>query len=270
LLADPGDARLWRLVLPDLEDWARLAGVLLLKIDPDVPADAEGVADAWAARRWRRSEEQIQFRNTMVSNLAAGEEALFAGLKHKTRYNVRLAARRGVNVRHGGAADLAAFYRLYAETGERGGFATRSFPYYRDAWSALLDAGHATVLIAEREGRPLAGVIPAAFGPTAWFLYGASATEGRRHMGAYAAQWESLRWAIERGCRRYDWWGGPDRLDERDPLWGVHRFKSGFGASWVEQLGAWDYPARPAAYALWRVASRLRRRVLRLGSPMVG
>ncbi len=262
LLARPEDPDRWSLVLADLEAWARRERLVLLKIDPDVPAGAESVRRAWSERGWRPSAEQIQFPNTMVSDLSLGEDALSEAMKPKARYNIRLAGRRGVVVRHGSHADLDAFYALYAETGVRGGFAIRARPYYVDAWSTFLKAGRATVILAEREGVPLAGVIPVAFGPTTWFLYGASATAGREHMPAYAAQWESLRWAVSRGCRHYDWWGGPTVLDERDPLWGVYRFKRGFGAAWVEQLGAWDFPVRPVLFALFGRLARLRRTVL--------
>jgi lipid II:glycine glycyltransferase (peptidoglycan interpeptide bridge formation enzyme) len=229
-----------------------------LKIDPDVPAEAEAVAAEWRQRGWRPSPEQIQFPNTMVSDLSGGRDALWAGLKQKTRYNIRLAERRDVRVRRGGEADLATFYGLYAATAARAPFAIRSREYYLDAWTMFLRQDRAAVLLAEREGRALAGVIPVAFGDTAWFLYGASADEGREHMPAYLAQWASLEWAIERGCRAYDWWGGPTRLEEDDPLWGVYRFKEGFGARWRPQLGAWDYPSDPARAAAYQALSRLR------------
>jgi len=82
-------------------------------------------------------------------------------------------------------------------------------------------------------------------------------------MPAYLAQWESLRWAVARGCQRYDWWGGPSVLDASDPLWGVYRFKRGFGAEWVPQLGAWDLPVQARRYALYDRLDRWRRAWLR-------
>jgi len=259
LVADPLVPAAWARVLADLEAWTRERGLALLKIDPDVPASAAPVANLWRGRGWKPSDEQIQFPNTMTSDLAGGEAAVLAAMKPKSRYNLRLAERRGVTVRHGGPADLEVFHALYAETGARGGFAVRSWPYYRDAWTTFLESGRATLVLAERRGVPLAGVLPVAFGPTAWFLYGASGAAGREHMPAYLAQWESLCWAIARGCRTYDWWGGPTRLDASDPLWGVYRFKEGFGAVWRPQIGAWDYAARPARAAAYRALARARR-----------
>lgn len=259
LLARPDDPDAWAGVLAGLEAWARAAGLVQVKIDPDVPLAAAPVAARWRARGWRPSAEQIQFPNTMVSDLAGGEPAVWAQLKPKTRYNVRLAERRGVTVRHGGAGDLDAFHAMYAETAARAGFGLRARAYYDDAWRTYLDRGDATVILAERDGQALAGVIPVAFGDAVWYLYGASADAGREHMPAHLVQWESLRWAIARGARRYDWWGGPTTADPRDPLAGVGRFKEGFGAALVRQQGAWDFPAGRVRYALYHAAGRARR-----------
>lgn len=257
-LADPDEPAAWSAALARIEAEARRLGLTQIKIDPDVPKDAEALASAWRRRGWRPSEEQIQFPNTMESDLGAGEAGLLAAMKPKTRYNIRLAERRGVTIRYGGAADLDCFFELYAETGRRGGFGLRTKAYYIDAWSSFLARDRAALILAEHEGRALAGVFPVAFGSTAWYLYGASTELGREHMPAYLAQWESLRWALARGCRRYDWWGGPSVLDASDPLWGVYRFKAGFGARLVEQLGAWDFAPVAWRYALYRRMARLR------------
>ena len=64
--------------------------------------------------RWHFSNEQIQYRNTVVLDLQPEEELILARMKSKTRYNIRLAARKGVQVRQGGLEDLPGLYRLYA------------------------------------------------------------------------------------------------------------------------------------------------------------
>ncbi len=157
------------------------------------------------------------------------------------------------------------FFDLYVATARRNGFAIRAREYYLDAWSRFLAAGQATVILATRVGQPLAGVIPVAYGPTAWYLYGASADEGREHMPAYLAQWASLEWALARGCHTYDWWGGPTVLSEDDPMWGVFRFKEGFGARLVAQQGAWDYGAVGPLFAAYQCLTSVRRRALAVG-----
>lgn len=257
--ASEGD---WRRILASLAAWAASHSVAVIKAELDVAAPGAAVARALGAEGWRRSHEAIQFPNTMVTDLTPGPEALLAAMKPKTRYNVRLAKRRGVVADRGGEGSLLAFWDLYSATARRDGFPVRPREYYLDAWRALLADNRATVILARRDRTALAGVIPVIQGQTAFYMYGASADQGRRHMGAYLAQWESMRWAMGRGCRRYDWWGGPTRLAPSDPLWGVYRFKVGFGARWLERLGPWDLPVSPWRYEAYRRLTGLRRGLL--------
>jgi peptidoglycan pentaglycine glycine transferase (the first glycine) len=241
--SDYEDRSLLEAALKALVEWARAAGAMSIKIDPDVELE-DGTAFSDCLRRlgWRPSPEQIQFKNTLLIDLERGEEELLAAMKSKTRYNVRLAAKRGVTVRAGGEADLACFYAMYATTAGRDRFIIRPFDYYRDVWGRFLAAGLAHLLLAKVEGEPIAGVVLFRFGPTAWYMYGASTGQHRNLMPNHLLQWEAMRWAQARGCRTYDLWGAPDVLDESDPLWGVYRFKEGFGGRFVRRIGAWDYP----------------------------
>jgi len=255
-------------VLSRIELEARRARAIFVKIDPDVGAGTEtgtALTHLLQQRGWRPSPEQIQFRNTLLSDLTPDEEVLLAGMKSKTRYNVRLAERRGVVVRSGTLADLALFYEMYAETGRRDGFIVRPFDYYHHVWEMFLGAGIAHVLLAEVKAQAVAGLILFRFGRTAWYMYGASTGRERRLMPNHLLQWEAMRWAKAQGCTTYDWWGAPDALDESDPMWGVYRFKVGFGGEFVPHIGAWDFPVSRSLYWLYsvampRVLERLRRR----------
>jgi lipid II:glycine glycyltransferase (peptidoglycan interpeptide bridge formation enzyme) len=80
----------------------------------------------------------------------------------------------------------------------------------------------------------------------------------REKMPNHLLQWEAIRWARAQGCHTYDFWGAPDSFQPGDPLWGVWRFKEGFGGTVIRTLGAWDYPASPGAYAVYtRLLPRL-------------
>ncbi len=255
-------------------DWlaarARAVRALWVKIDGDPhlaqpPAErAQGLARyraLLAQRGWRYSPSQVQFRNTAHTDLKRSDEALLAAMKPKTRYNIRLAERRGVSVRRiapieGAEADL--LYEMYAETAQRDGFLIRPAAYYLDAWRAL----GGVAFIADHEGRALAGLVLLCFADRAWYFYGMSRDVGREHMPNYLLQWVALRWARDQGYRIYDWWGAPDTLSPNDPLWGVYRFKEGFGAQLVEGLGAWDFAPFPALYTLY---NRLGPRLIRSG-----
>jgi lipid II:glycine glycyltransferase (peptidoglycan interpeptide bridge formation enzyme) len=254
-------------VLADLRRLAADQRALFIKIDPDLavgrglPGEPSAVEDPTgaglernlAAAGWRPSPEQIQFRNTLILDLAVSEDSLLAAMKQKTRYNIRLAQRRGVRVRLGDDDDLDRLYRMYAETSVRDGFVIRHFEYYLDAWGAFLAAGMAQPFVAEVGDEAVAGLVVYRFGPTVWYLYGMSRQAHREDMPNHLLQWEAIRWARAQGCRTYDFWGAPDDLDPEDPMWGVYRFKEGFGAQLVRTLGAWDLPLRPIPYRLYQV-----------------
>ncbi len=248
---DDPDAR--TLVLDDLQRLARKENAIFIKIDPEVQAPHAGrtVSAELTARGWRFSQDQIQYRNTVVLDLSGTEEDWLARMKQKTRYNLRLAEKKGVTVRRGSPADLSEVYRMYAETSVRDGFVIRSEGYYRHAWESFLKAGLAEILLAEVEGKPVAGLILFFFGGRAWYLYGMSRDVHREKMPNYLLQWEAMRSAKDHGCLQYDLWGAPDTFDESDPMWGVFRFKEGLGGEVVQYIGAWDYPARPLTYNLY-------------------
>lgn len=265
LLLDWKDRALRKRVLADLASFARQRSAFLLKIDPDVvigygepgteqnQPDKTGLEllDELSASGWRFSGEQIQFRNTVLLDLEQSEETLLMAMKSKTRYNIRLAGRKGVTVRRGGLADLDLLYAMYAETAVRDGFAIRSKQYYLAVWQTFLSSQMLTPLIAEVGGQPVAGLMLFTFGDISWYIYGMSKDEHRNLMPTYLIQWEAIRLAKEKNCRVYDLWGAPDNFEPYDSMWGVYRFKKGLGGSVVRTVGAWDLPLRPWIFTLY-------------------
>lgn len=278
-LLDWGNDSLRAQVLDDLQALAQHERAILIKIDPDIalPAppvppialqsargettemrdggDIGGVTSDLRLRTWRLSSDQIQFRNTVILDLRPSEAQLLERMKQKTRYNIRLAEKKGVRVRSGlgSPADLDLLYRMYAETSVRDGFVIRSKDYYRDAWSTFIQAGLARPFIAEVEGQAVSALVLFIFARTAWYMYGMSREAHREKMPNHLLQWEAMRWAKAQGCERYDFWGAPDEFDSSDPMWGVWKFKEGFGGQVVRHIGAWDYPASPLLYRLYTV-----------------
>lgn len=271
-LLDWADAVLRRRVLLDLAALAHQRGAIFVKIDPDiwlgrgVPGQADdrpdpaGLAVVNELHRlgWRPSDEQVQFRNTVLIDLAPSLEELFANFKQKSRYNVRLAERKGVTVRPADAADLTLLYRMYAETATRDGFVIRPEDYYLTLWSLMQQAGMAEPLLAEVEGQPVAGMVIFRFAGRAWYMHGMSRPAHREKMPNHLLQWEAIRRARSAGCHTYDLWGAPDVFDESDSMWGVYRFKEGLGGVVHRGLGAWDLPVRPVFYHLYtRILPRI-------------
>jgi peptidoglycan pentaglycine glycine transferase (the first glycine) len=264
-LLDWRDQILRKQVLSDLASLARRQRAIFIKIDPDVSLGTgilgeEGATDDSIGQAvlfdlqqigWRQSSEQIQFRNTMLVELTPSEEALLAKMKQKTRYNLRLAERKGVRVRTGSAADIPLLYQMYAETSVRDGFVIRDQAYYQTLWKTFMNADMADPLIAEVNGEPVAALILFVFAGKAWYLYGMSRETHREKMPNYLLQWEAMQHARAKGCTHYDLWGAPDTFDESDPMWGVYRFKEGFGGYVTRSIGAWDCPTRPGVYKLY-------------------
>lgn len=264
-LLDWGNAVLRRQALHDLADLGRRNGAIFVKIDPDVvlgvgiPGDAGAQEDQTGlavlqdlqSLGWRFSEEQVQFRNTVLIDLRLDEAQLLANMKQKTRYNIRLAQRKGVAVREASSAELPLLYRLYAQTAARDNFVIRDEQYYLRLWFTMMQAGMAEPLIAEVQGEPVAGVVIFRFGRKAWYMQGMSSLAHREKMPNYLLQWEAMRRARAAGCEVYDLWGAPDEFVESDPLWGVYRFKEGLGGKVVRHLGAWDLPIRKSVYRLY-------------------
>jgi peptidoglycan pentaglycine glycine transferase (the first glycine) len=265
-LLDYGDARLRRVVLNQLEQIARQERAIFVKIDPavihsyDLDSEPRLSPTGAAVRRdleergWRFSADQIQFRNSVTLDLELSEEELLARMKQKTRYNIRLAARKEVAIRAGSPDDFDRFFALYAETAVRDGFTIRPKAYYLDIWSNFQAAGQGHLLLAEYDRQLLGGVFLVGYGRQAIYMYGASSDLERPRMPNYLLQWEAIRWAKAVGYTLYDMWGAPDEFVETDRMWGVWRFKSGFNGQVVGHIGAWDYTSRPNLYWLYVVA----------------
>jgi peptidoglycan pentaglycine glycine transferase (the first glycine) len=253
-----------------LRDACRKCRAALLKIEPDLP-DSALLADRLQAYGFARSAQRVQPLSTIQIDLTGDAESILACMKPKWRYNIRLAERKGVTVKLGSMADLPAIQALLQVTGERDGFGVHSAAYYQAATELFGPANMATWLVAEHEGEMLAAIAVFALGRHAWYMWGASADHGRNLMPNHALQWAAMEWARARGCQIYDLWGIPDEVGARpevfeDPdswgeggLWGVYRFKQGFGGRVVRFAGAWDLPISRAGEALYRLGLRVRR-----------
>ncbi len=246
-----GSERLWR----EVDTVCKMNRAVFLKVEPD--AWEELSLDAWRVAV-RTSPHNIQPPRTIVLDIKKSEGEILAGMKQKTRYNIRLAAKKGVTVRPWD--DLTAFHTMMSVTGERDGFGVHSKAYYQRAYQLFHPQGKCELLLAEYEGKPLASLMVFANGRRAWYVYGASNNEERNRMPTYLVQWEAIRWAKARGCEEYDLWGVPDEDEETleaqfekrsDGLWGVYRFKRGFGGAVKRAAQALDRVYNPLLYWMY-------------------
>lgn len=272
-LMDWDDAALRARVLDDLQAFAKRQGAIFVKVDPDValgagvPRTEEAVEfnsgqearSELTLRGWKFSQDQIQFRNTVLIDLSPSEDEMLRRMKQKTRYNIRLAKKKGVTVRVGTVDDLPLLYRMYAETSLRDGFLIREEGYYQTVWRNFMSVPLSTFslqpfsepLIAEVDGQTVGAVSMFYFAGQAIYLFGMSRDEHREKMPNYLLQWEALRRAKTLGCQIYNLWGAPNEFDESDELWGVFRFKEGLGGYVLRTIGAWDFTPNPILYKMY-------------------
>jgi lipid II:glycine glycyltransferase (peptidoglycan interpeptide bridge formation enzyme) len=213
-----------------------------------------------------RAASDIQVPDTVLIDLTPSEEDILAAMKPKWRYNIRLAAKKAVEVSCHGADAVSEFYRLYRETAARDRIALHPEAYYRRLFEVVdeyrargdEDALDLRLWIARKDGVALAAIITLFRADEAVYLYGASSNEGRECMPAYALQWEAMRAAKSFGCARYDLFGIPPSADPAHPMAGLYRFKTGFGGRIIHRAGSWDYPLKQLPYFAFRKAEGLR------------
>ncbi|MBI2843009.1 MAG: peptidoglycan bridge formation glycyltransferase FemA/FemB family protein [Armatimonadetes bacterium] len=239
---------------------ASARGAILVKIDPPVPVEDETSRNNIERAGFRPISDPTGFGGTqpkcvMQLDLGPDLDELIAGFKPKTRYNIRLAEKKGVYIKTECAReDLPVFYELLRVTAKRDGFLVRGYSYYETLWDVLVNSGCARLFMSYYGETPLGGALAFIIGDRAWYVYGASSNEHRNLMPNYLMQWEMIKWARAAGCKWYDFRGVSPRRgasEKEDHLQGLNRFKEGFSARYVEYIGEYDLPLSPFWYWLW-------------------
>lgn len=243
-------------LLKAVRELAKKRKAIFLKLDPDIPATDQALREYLLSRGFRSAEtgkgfEGIQPKYVFRLDIHPDEDTLMTQMHQKTRYNIRLAQKKGVSIRTGTREDLPEFYRVLKETTERDKFLVRAYSYFEDMYDTLVPAGFAKLFIGEYEGRVIAGTLAFVIGDKAWYIYGASSNTYRNVMPNYLIQWEMIRWAKSLNCTLYDFRGVPGEITEENPLYGLYRFKKGFNGEFTEFIGEWDLVYRPLTYFFW-------------------
>ena len=268
-ILDFDDAELTTELLIGFDRLIKRRRSILLKIEPDRPDDP-----ALHARLdelgFQPSPQTIQPPRTIAIDISRSEDEILAAMHAKTRYNIRLASKKDVVVREAHEDDLPAFNDLMQATATRDAFAVHSAEYYALAYRLFVPCDMARLFVATYQERILAGIFVFALSDRAWYFYGASSDAERQRMPNHALQWAAIRWAKARGCTQYDLWGVPDEdkatleahyLERGDELWGVYRFKRGFGGRLVRFAGAYDRVYDTLLYRAYELYLKSRRSV---------
>ena len=257
----------WQDLIPEVLALCKEQQAIVLYVEPDCWQDeVEGIANELDG--FTLSDLSIQPRRTITISLEGSEDEWLARMKQKTRYNIRLAAKKDVIVKK--SDDVDAFNMLMRETGSRDEFGIHQPDYYRMVYELFHPLDACEMFIAYYEEQPLAAIMALKWGKRAWYFYGASNNKERNRMPTYPVQWEAMQWAAQAGCLEYDLWGVPDEdepiLEEQfssrsDGLWGVYRFKRGFGGELKRTAGIYAKILRPGFFSLYQLADKIRKSI---------
>ena len=235
----------------DIAGWQ---GVHTLKIEPEVREEQEREKDLLWELGFRPFRWNVNHKSTVVVDLSPSEEELLARMKRGTRYNVRLAAKKGVKIVEDNSSEAKeAFWRMHRETVERKDFWSRPQSYYSDAWGVMEGEGRSHLFFAEHEGDRLAAMLLYTFGHKYIYMLSTMTRRKQNLKPVYLMQWEGMRWAKRQGLTHYDMWGipTPDKMSEDHPLYGVYTFKEGFGGEVANYVGCLDLPIKRVRAELW-------------------
>ncbi len=203
-------------------------------------------------RNLRKANTNILPANTIVLDLTQKESDLLQRMKPKTRYNIKLALRKGVEVRSMGIEGLKIWYDLYHETALRNGMFINDYLYFETMFASKMEGEDNEVkvqlLVAYYDGIPLSAMFLVLSSYRATYLYGASSSQMRNVMSTYALQWKAIQIAKANNCFEYDMFGIAPSPNPSHPMYGLYKFKQGFGGEIYHQLGCWDYPIEEDKY----------------------
>ena len=251
----------WHNLWHEIDLLCRRLKCVFLKVEPDNWINgAKNIEDSQQQipESFIQSKHSVQPIQTLIIDITGDESKILSQMKQKTRYNINLAVKKNVSVKP--RSDMDSFYHLMEITGQRDQFGIHSSAYYQSAYDLFQINDQCQLLVAEYDGIPLSALMIFAFGNRAWYFYGASSNSYRELMPNYLLQWEAIRWAKSKGCIEYDLWGIPDAdlatleanfTKENTGLWGVYRFKRGFGGVLKRSSGPWDRVYNPYLYRLY-------------------
>lgn len=248
-VCDSHDKKTLAALTEGLRHLAKVHKAYAVKLDPDIKSDdAEfikimdelGYTRHFGSKNFEGVQPNYVFRLDVKDKT---EEEILAAFHSKTRYNLRLSARKGVTVELCGKEMLPDFSRIMDETGTRDGFIVRPMSYFASIMDELGE--NARLYMAFWEGKPIAGTLAIKYGNKVWYLYGASSNQYRNVMPNYQLQWEMIRWSLETKCDIYDFRGVSGDLTPENPLYGLYLFKKGFSGELTEFCGEFEMVFKP-------------------------
>lgn len=252
-------------ILEKLTKIGREKKCIFIKLEPNVLSHTSTNYQLLALEL-KSSTHPLFTKYTFHLDLTKTENELLKNMKQKTRYNVRIAEKNNVVVKEETSDEAFNHYlKLSRETWNRQKFFGHTEKYHRLMWETLRPAGMAHLLIAYYNDKPLTAWVVFLYKNVLYYPYGASSTEHKEVMASNLMMWETIKWGKKKGAKLFDMWGslGPEP-DTKDPWYGFHRFKEGYGANLVEFVGSYDLVISPILYSIYTIIHPIRQNLLRL------
>lgn len=234
---------------------------IFIKLEPNVETSGE-IDRTMENLGLTLSKKALFTKYTFQLDITKSEEQLMGEMKEKTRYNTRLAERKGVVVKE--EESFEDYFNLMKETTNRNKFFAHNEEYHRKMWEIMKNSGIAHLLIARYQNIPLTAWVLFVFNNVLYYPYGASSSQCRELMASNLIMWEAIKFGKKMGCKLFDMWGslGPNP-DSKDEWYGFHRFKEGYNPRLVEFVGSYDLVLNKNLYPLYFLADNLRMKFLK-------
>lgn len=258
-------------MLAAIRDIGKRHNALFIKMEPNISANINNPSAHDSIASFLLAHDCVLGRPmftkfTFILNLKPTEDELLANMRPKTRYNINLAAKKGVTViEDSSEAGLRDYLTVLQETTKRQKFYAHDEKYFQDMWKTLGGTGMMHIFKAMYEGKPLTVWIVFVFNGKLYYPYGASSREHKEVMASNLMMWEVIKFGKKQGCTHFDMWGslGTDP-NPKDPFYGFHRFKEGYGGTLTQYVGTYDYVINHQYYPLFRFVENWRWKILKV------
>lgn len=252
-------------LIDELKKVGKEENCIFVQIEPNVERNSSFIIDHLSLRP---AAHPLFTKYTFILDLTKSEEELLKNMHPKTRYNIRVAQKHGVEVKEEtGDKAFEQYLKLTKDTTKRQGFFAHSEQYHRLMWQTLQTHNSSLItynlsahlFTAKYKRKILAAWIVFVHGDTLYYPYGASSNEHRETMASNLMMWEVVKWGKSKGLKKFDMWGALSSTpDEHDPWFGFHRFKQGYGPKHVEFVGSYDLVIKPFWYEIYKFADKIR------------
>lgn len=266
-ICDAHDEEVLKDLTDGLKELSKMYNAFTLKWEPDIKSDDIEFRNIATKLGFKIRDdgkdfsEGIQPRYVFRLDIKSKtKEEIFSAFHQKTRYNIRLAEKKGIVIKEGKREDLKDFHKIMEITGKRDDFMIRPLQYFEKMYDKLAPE-HMKLMMAYYQDKPVSGMINIIYGNKIWYLYGASSNEHRNLMPNYLLQWDMIKYSIEHQKDMYDFRGVVGIVDENHPQYGLYRFKKGFDAEFTEFIGELYINYKPITYKIYKISEKIYKRI---------